>query len=62
MQPKQFVQHLEQGFLTGCYPNRLGIHGAFMPNSNKGLNLAETTIAEMLKKVDYSTGIFGNGT
>lgn len=47
------------GLLTGCYPNRLGIHGAFMPNSNQGLNLAETTLAEMLKGVGYNTGIFG---
>ncbi|MDH5368026.1 MAG: sulfatase [Cyclobacteriaceae bacterium] len=47
------------GLLTGCYPNRIGIHGAFMPNSNKGLNLSETTIAEMLKANGYKTGIFG---
>jgi len=47
------------GLLTGCYPNRLGIHGAFMPNSSQGLSLSETTISEMLKEIDYSTGIFG---
>jgi len=45
--------------LTGCYPNRLGVHGAFMPNSKQGLNLNETTIAEMLKEQGYATGIFG---
>ncbi|MDH3698800.1 MAG: sulfatase [Flavobacteriaceae bacterium] len=45
--------------LTGCYPNRLGVHGAFMPNSKQGLNLAETTLAEMLKEINYITGIFG---
>jgi arylsulfatase len=47
------------GLLTGCYPNRLGIHGAFMPSSEQGLNLSETTIAEMLKGIGYKTGIFG---
>ena len=47
------------GILTGCYPNRLGIHGAFMPDSKKGLNLSETTIAEMLKQKGYATAIFG---
>ena len=47
------------GLLTGCYPNRLGIHGAFMPNSPKGLNPNEVTIAEMLKSNGYSTAIFG---
>lgn len=47
------------GLLTGCYPNRLGIHGAFMPNSKHGLNLEETNLAEMLKGIGYKTGIFG---
>ncbi len=45
--------------LTGCYPNRLGIHGAFMPNSKRGLNPSEVTMAEMLKTQGYATGIFG---
>lgn len=47
------------GLLTGCYPNRIGIHGAFMPDSKQGLNLSEMTIAEMLKANGYRTGIFG---
>ncbi|NVJ46344.1 MAG: sulfatase [Cytophagia bacterium] len=47
------------GLLTGCYPNRLGIHGAFMPNAQKGLNPNETTIAEMLKGNGYNTAIYG---
>ena len=47
------------GLLTGCYPNRLGVHGAFMPNSKKGLHLSEITIAEMLKESGYQTAIFG---
>jgi len=47
------------GLLTGCYPNRIGIHGAFMPDSKQGLNLSETTLAEMLKANGYRTGIFG---
>ena len=47
------------GILTGCYPNRIGIHNAFMPNAIKGLNHSEITIAEMLKPLGYSTAIFG---
>ena len=47
------------GLLTGCYPNRIGIHNAFMPDSKIGLNASETTIAVMLKAKGYSTGIFG---
>jgi arylsulfatase len=45
--------------LTGCYPNRIGIHNAFMPNAKIGLNPTETTIAELLKEEGYATGIFG---
>lgn len=45
--------------LTGCYPNRIGIHAAYMPESKKGLNHDEITIAEMLKAKGYATGIFG---
>lgn len=45
--------------LTGCYPNRIGVHAAYMPNSKKGLNHDEVTIAEMLKEQGYTTGIFG---
>ncbi|WKN29898.1 sulfatase [Porifericola rhodea] len=45
--------------LTGCYPNRLGIHGALMPNAKIGLNLSETTIAEMLKAEGYATAAYG---
>jgi arylsulfatase A-like enzyme len=45
--------------LTGCYPNRLGVSGAFGPNSPVGLNPDEETIAELLKEKGYVTGIFG---
>lgn len=45
--------------LTGCYSNRVGIGGALFPNSLIGLNPQEETIAEILKKRGYSSGIFG---
>lgn len=45
--------------LTGCYPNRVGISGALSPSSTIALNPGEETIAEMLKKQGYETGIFG---
>ncbi|NKI25350.1 sulfatase [Arenibacter sp. 6A1] len=47
------------GILTGCYPNRIGIHNAFMPNATTGLNHQETTIAEMLKAKGYHTAMYG---
>jgi arylsulfatase A-like enzyme len=45
--------------LTGCYSNRIGIHGALGPNARHGINTNETTIAEMLKSKGYSTGMVG---
>lgn len=45
--------------LTGCYPNRIGVHNAFMPNAKIGLNPGETTLAELLKSRGYATAIFG---
>ena len=46
--------------LTGCYPNRIGMSGgALMPWSTKALNLSEETIASLLKKAGYVTGMLG---
>lgn len=47
------------GLLSGCYPNRVGISGALGPNSKVGLNPAEETIAEVLKKRNYKCGAIG---
>ena len=45
--------------LTGAYHERVGIRGAYGPNDRKGLNHAETTIAELLKARGYATGMAG---
>ncbi|SFR33793.1 arylsulfatase [Robiginitalea myxolifaciens] len=45
--------------LTGCYPNRIGIHNALMPNSPVGINPEEETLAELMQAKGYRTGIFG---
>ncbi|MEO1992462.1 MAG: sulfatase-like hydrolase/transferase [Pirellulales bacterium] len=45
--------------LTGCYPNRLGIHGALGPKNTHGLAASETTLAELLKERGYQTGMVG---
>lgn len=47
------------GILTGCYPNRIGIHNALGPGNTHGINASETTLAEMLKAKGYATAIFG---
>lgn len=45
--------------LTGCYANRLGIHGALVPSTRHGLDPDEVTIAEVLKDRGYATACFG---
>jgi arylsulfatase len=47
------------GIMTGCYPNRVGISGALMPDAKIGLNPNEETIAEILKKRNYKTAAIG---
>src|SRR6478752_3392186 len=46
------------GLLTGCYPNRLGIHGALGPRSKVGISNQEVTLAELMKQRGYAHGDF----
>lgn len=45
--------------LTGCYSERVGIEGALNHKANVGINPNEELIPEMLKKINYTTGMFG---
>ncbi len=45
--------------LTGSYAQRISIRGALGPFAEVGLNPEEETLAEMLKKRGYATGIIG---
>jgi len=45
--------------LTGCYSNRVGIHGALGPGATHGINASETTLAEVMKSRGYATGMAG---
>lgn len=45
--------------LTGCYPNRIGIHGALGPLVKHGIHDNEITLAELLKQKGYATGMAG---
>jgi len=45
--------------LTGCYPNRIGIHRALSPSARNGLPASEETLAELLKRKGYATAIVG---
>jgi len=41
------------GILTGCYPNRISMYGAFGPTTKDALNPEEETIASLLKRINY---------
>jgi len=46
--------------MTGCYPRRIGLHQhVLFPNSTKGMNPNEITLAEILKKQGYATACVG---
>ncbi len=45
--------------LTGCYANRIGIHGALGPNAKHGLHQDEVTLAEICKQQGHATAAFG---
>ncbi len=45
--------------LTGCYPNRIGIHGALGPANTNGIADGEVTLAELCREQGYATAMFG---
>lgn len=45
--------------LTGCYPERVSIHGALFPGARNGLNPDEVTIAELCQSRGYATACYG---
>jgi arylsulfatase len=45
--------------LTGCYSNRIGIHGALGPSNKNGISDKEVTLAQLVKQRGYATAIYG---
>ena len=45
--------------MTGCHNTRISLPGVLFPNAKIGLNLAETTMAEVLKTKGYATICIG---
>lgn len=45
--------------LTGRYPPRAGFRWVLNPDSERGIHPEEETLAEVLKKQGYATGMFG---
>jgi arylsulfatase len=57
--PQPICSASRAGLLTGCYPNRIGIHRALGPHSKTGLSDDEMTLAELVKQRGYATAVFG---
>ena len=57
--PQPVCSASRAGLLTGCYPNRIGIHGALGPKAPHGIAASEMTLAELLKQKGYATGMAG---
>ena len=45
--------------MTGCYPNRIGIHGALPPQATHGISAREITLAEIVKQKGHATSAIG---
>lgn len=45
--------------LTGCYANRVGIHGALGPQARQGIHADEMTLAEVSRQKGYATAAIG---
>ncbi len=57
--PQPVCSASRAGLLTGCYPNRIGIHGALGPNARHGIADSEMTLAQLVKQKGYATGMAG---
>jgi len=57
--PQPVCSASRAGLLTGCYPNRIGIHGALPPQALHGIADSEMTLAELVQQKGYVTGMAG---
>src|ERR1041384_1524049 len=57
--PQPVCSASRAGLLTGCYPNRIGIHGALGPAAKHGIADTEMSLAQLMKQKGYATGMAG---
>ncbi len=57
--PQAVCSASRAALLTGCYPNRISLLHALMPQAENGISPEEETIAELLRERGYACGVFG---
>jgi arylsulfatase len=57
--PQAVCSASRAALLTGCYPNRISLLHALMPQAENGIHPDEETIAELLRERGYACGVFG---
>jgi arylsulfatase A-like enzyme len=57
--PQAVCSASRAALLTGCYPNRVSVLHALMPQAENGISSEEETIAELLHERGYVCGVFG---
>src|SRR5436190_9921821 len=57
--PQSVCSASRAAFLTGSYPNRVGINGALPPTSRIGISDEEQLLPQVLKTRGYATALFG---
>ena len=57
--PHPYCTPTRAALLTGCYAQRVGCPKVLFPNDKSGLNSGELTIANLLRRLGYATGLIG---
>ena len=57
--PHPYCTPSRAAMLTGCYAQRVGCPKVLFPNDKTGLHPTELTIANLLRRLGYATGLIG---
>lgn len=57
--PHPYCTPSRAAILTGCYAQRVGCPKVLFPNDKSGLHASELTIANLLRRLGYRTGLIG---